>query len=122
MRRIRIAIIGESPCERCSAACCKQNGHDVAVLLHGDEVRKFAVFSKSLQIEKNGQILTERVIPYVDGKCPFLDESDRCRIYDDRPQSCRQFQCVKRYNAHGVGKHDRFIELNPRVREMLDDL
>jgi Fe-S-cluster containining protein len=120
MRRIRIAIIGESPCNQCRAACCHQNGHDFAVLLQGDEVRKFAVFSRSAMIENDGQLISERVIPYVDGKCPFLGEDNLCTIYDDRPSACRIFQCTSRFNRHGVGKHDRFLELNPRVREMLE--
>ena len=28
---------------------------------------------------------------------------------------------MEAYNALGIGKHDRFLQLNPRVREMLDE-
>ena len=122
MRRIRIAIVGESPCDKCCAACCKQNGHEFAVLLEGDEVRRFAAYSTTVQIEKAGQLRTERVIPYIEGRCPCLGLDDRCTIYEDRPNSCRIFQCTNRFNRYGIGKHDRFLELNPTVREMLDGM
>ena len=36
MRRIRIAILGASPCGQCTAACCRQNGHAYAALLQGE--------------------------------------------------------------------------------------
>lgn len=26
-------------------------------------------------------------------RCPFLDESDMCGVYEDRPQICRDYRC-----------------------------
>jgi Fe-S-cluster containining protein len=121
-RRVRIAIVGESPCELCTAACCKQNGHEYAVRLRGDEKRKFAAFAVDVPIERAGEIQFERVLPYVKERCQFLGADDRCAIYEDRPQSCREFQCVEAFNAKGNGRHGRFLELNPRVCEMLETL
>ena len=44
MRRLRLAILGNSLCYLRSAACCKQNGHAYAALLQGDdERRRFAI-------------------------------------------------------------------------------
>jgi Fe-S-cluster containining protein len=122
MRHVRVAILGESPCERCVAACCKQNGHDYAVLLRGDEVRRFAAFSQVVTIRRDQQLLAESVLPYVNGRCQFLDDEDRCRIYEDRPLSCREFQCLPSYNANGVGRHGLFLRRNPDVREIIDSL
>ena len=52
MRRLRLAILGDSPCYLCSAACCKQNGHAYAALLQGDdERRRFAPFAIDVAIE-----------------------------------------------------------------------
>jgi hypothetical protein len=122
-RRVRIAIVGDSPCDLCSAACCKQNGHAYAALLQDDEIRKFAAFAVDVPIRSVDDRLTfERVLPYVDGRCQFLGSDDRCTIYDDRPRACRAFQCVAHYNADGVGRHGVFLQRNPRVREMLDGL
>jgi Fe-S-cluster containining protein len=120
--RLRLAILGNSPCDECFAACCKQNGHDFAVLLVGDEVRKFAPFAIDVHIRKGDQLIPERVLPYRDGRCQFLGDDDRCTIYDDRPAACRAFQCPQDFNREGIGKHGRFLQLNPHVREMLESL
>ena len=122
-RRIRIAILGESPCDLCTASCCKQNGHAYAALLEGDEIRKFAAFALDVPIiDADNRLTYERVLPYVNGRCQFLGDDDRCAIYDDRPRACRRFQCVDHYNADGVGRHSVFLQRNPPVRDILDSL
>ena len=120
--RRRIAILGASPCGQCRANCCKQNGHEYAVLLRPDEYARFGPFSAVVAIESDGRRVCELVLPYVGGRCQFLGADDRCTIYDDRPQSCREFECVRYYNSGGVGSHGRFLELNPDVRRLLDQL
>jgi hypothetical protein len=120
---IRIAILGGSPCDLCTAACCKQSGHEFAVRLRGDEVRRFAPWAIDVPIaRKDGSVGHERVLPYVDGRCPFLGADDRCTIYADRPQSCREFECVTAYNSDGPGQHGRFLQLNPHVLHILKSL
>jgi Fe-S-cluster containining protein len=123
MRRIRIAIVGPSPCTKCVAACCKQNGHEYAVLLQGDdERRRFAAFSVGAPMQSNNRVVVERVLPYRDGKCQFLGQDDLCTIYEDRPLSCRQFECTLSYNVGGVGRHGRFLQLNPHVLTLLESM
>ena len=116
---IRIAIVGASPCDRCVAACCKQNGHDYAALLRGDEVRKFAAYSTRVSIRDGERVVVEHALPYADGRCQFLGQDDRCTIYEDRPNACRAFQCIEHFNVRG---HGVFLQRNPKVREMLDVL
>ena len=127
MRSLRLAIFGESPCELCTAACCKRHGPEYAVLLRGDEVRRFAAFSIEVPVQSergNGvTVVVERVLPYNDeGRCQFLDCDDRCTIYDDRPSACRQFQCVSAFNRDGVGRDGPFLAANPKVRALLESL
>lgn len=122
MRTVRIAISGPSPCDRCVAACCKQWGPDYAVLLRGDEVRRFAPFATQVPIDAGGRLVVEHVLPYVDGRCQFLGSDDRCTIYDDRPQSCRDFECVPHFNRDGVGRHGAFLRGNPQVLAVLQHL
>ena len=120
-RRVRVAIVGASPCGSCRANCCRQNGHEFAVLLRGEEVRRFAPFAVDVQIERQGGgVVSERVLPYVGGRCQFLGEDGLCTIYEDRPASCREFECVRFFNAEGVGRHGRFLQLNPDVRARLE--
>src|SRR5688572_23994013 len=110
MKTVRVAIFGPSPCTCCTAACCRQNGHDYAALLRGDETRKFAAFGVEVAIRgDDGRVLVEGVLPYVNGRCQFLGENDLCTIYDDRPAACRAFECVADFNRDGVGAHGEFL-------------
>jgi|GEM_PF-2370780 len=104
-----------SPCHRCYAACCRQNGHEFAALLSGDERRRFAAFSEAVTIRDNNALVVERVLPYIDGKCQFLGDDNRCTIYEDRPAACRAFECAPALDAHGAGQHGIFLKRNPRV-------
>ncbi len=131
MRSIRIAIFGSSPCGSCYAACCKQNGHAFAVLLQGEmERRRFAPWAIDVQImpddlpESRVAPVTERVIAYRDGTCPFLGDDDLCTIYEDRPLACRQFECISGYHyADGdMTGHSRFLQLNDAVLQLLNRL
>lgn len=121
-RVFRVAIVGDSPCGECNAACCRQNGHDYAALLRGAEVRRFAPFAVDVPIRTSRGIRLERVLPYVDGRCQFLGDDDRCTIYDDRPRACRAFQCIDHFNAAGPGRHGPFLQRNPHVLRLLERL
>ena len=116
MRRVRLAILGASPCHLCVAACCKQNGHNFSVLLEPAEYARFRPFSLEYPVETGSFRAIERVIPYRDGRCLFLGDDDLCTIYEDRPRSCRRFECISAY------PQGEFLRRNPHVRAMLDDL
>lgn len=124
MRHLRLAILGNSPCNLCAAYCCKENGHDYAVLLEGDERRKFAAFAIDALIVGDACSVVEKVLPYREGRCVFLGEDDRCTIYEDRPVNCRRFECVRGYHDGGssLAAHSRFLNLNPAVVKMLEAL
>ena len=121
---MRLAILGDSPCHLCYAACCKQNGHSFAVLLEGDERTRFGPFAMDVPFDDGQRTIVERVLPYRDGRCVFLGEDDRCTIYEDRPINCRRFQCVRYYHLNGTdpAQHGEFLQRNRRVLEMLDSL
>jgi Fe-S-cluster containining protein len=124
MKSIRLAVLGDSPCHLCVAACCRQNGHAYAVLLEGDERRRFAPFATDVRLDNGTHVAVEKVLPYRDGCCVFLGEDDRCLVYDDRPLNCRRFQCVGGFNRGGTrfGRHGEFLERNPAVLALLEAL
>lgn len=117
-----IVSVGRSPCQRCDAACCRQNGHAFAAVLQGEaERRKFAAFAVDASFARaDGTVVSERVLPYVDGKCQFLGDDDRCTIYEDRPLACRQFECADHFHCDGAGRHGEFLLRNPRVLKLLE--
>ena len=120
--RLRIAILGQSPCHNCHAACCRQNGHDYAAILRGEEIRRFAPFAVKVPIRRAGRIVVEHALPYIKGRCQFLGADNRCTIYEDRPRACRDFQCLPHFNAEGVGRHGPFLQRNPKVLKLLECL
>ena len=121
--KLRIAILGSSPCGQCVAACCKQNGHEFAAILDDDERRRFAPFAQMVALRRSdGTLTSEFVLPYRDGRCQFLGDDDRCTIYDDRPRACRAFECAPKFNANGIDRHDPFLERNPWVLELLKSM
>lgn len=121
LRRLRIAVVGPSPCLRCHAACCRQNGHAYAALLETeDERRRFRPWSlRACFRDRKGTVAWSEVLPYVDGRCPFLDEHDRCRVYEVRPQACRRFECTAAFALDGPGRHGEFLRRNPAVLDLL---
>ena len=124
-RRLRLAVVGPSPCGQCVAACCKKSVSEFAVLLQGDaERRRFAAWSLTLPVNAGGRVVHERVIPYRNdtAACPFLGDDDRCTIYQDRPRACREFECTRGFNQDGVGKHGFFLRGNPHVVRMLETM
>src|SRR4051812_49325728 len=124
MSRLRLAILGSSPCNLCRANCCKQNGHDYAVLLEPDEWRRFAPFCVEVLVDGGACVTTERVLPYRDGRCQFLGRDDRCTIYEDRPTNCRRFECAPGYHERGtdLSGHSLFLRQNPDVLSILEQL
>ncbi|MEM8875935.1 MAG: YkgJ family cysteine cluster protein [Planctomycetota bacterium] len=112
---MRLAVVGPSPCGKCTAVCCKQTITEHAVLLEGpDEERRFGPWSETFVLNGNQ---SRRVIPYRAGRCPFLGEDDRCTIYDDRPLHCRRFECTKFFDHRG--QHGHFLRTNNDVLRLL---
>jgi Fe-S-cluster containining protein len=91
------------------------------VLLQTDaERRRFAPWAITLPVRDHAGIVHhEQVIPYRNERCPFLGQDNRCTIYDDRPQSCRDFECTRHFNQHAIGEHGLFLRGNPHVVAIL---
>jgi Fe-S-cluster containining protein len=114
---LRIAVLGESPCAGCRANCCRQNGHEYAVLLEDRERRKFAPFAEQVAVNAESGVAVESVLPYRDGRCIFLGSDNLCTIYEDRPANCRRFQCVSGFHLAGsdIERHSIFLDRNRDV-------
>lgn len=122
---VRIAILGQSPCHLCQGInCCRQNGHDYAVLLEESEYARFGPFAADVVVKHSGRRFIEKALPYIAGRCQFLANDGQCLIYDDRPANCRRFQCVEHFHKRGStpGEHGVFLQRNPDVLKLLESL
>jgi uncharacterized protein len=93
MNRIRKMIVEKFVCDRCSACCCREGG---VVYVSALEVGGIACylglsvleFKQKYIIETRGWMMLSSG-SYGD-RC-FLDENNRCQIYDVRPKKCRSY-------------------------------
>lgn len=50
------------------------------------------------------------ILPFIDGRCPHLSETDGCMIYVTRPQGCRAFDC---------SQEPSYLRSHPRIAALL---
>ena len=68
-------------CESCGAKCCKY----VAIFEADKEY-----WDKRIRPEVSAKLGNTGLHALVHN-CPYLDENDRCSIYENRPRVCREF-------------------------------
>lgn len=78
------------PCGSCDA-CCRSG---LFVHVGPDERRTLERIPKPLRFPAPGKPKGWIVIPHdEEGRCALLGGDGRCTIYDDRPLTCRHFDC-----------------------------
>lgn len=108
----------QPPCEHCEGWCCRQTpGHDFAVLLEEGEVYAEAVAIKDPNSWREPKMVN--VLPYVDGRCVYLGKDNKCSVYSERPNLCRQFSCTSGWKSRG-DHHGFFLEDNPKVVNLIE--
>ena len=86
---VHYEVFDEVDCLQC-ANCCKTTSH----IFYQNDIERVA---RSLRmrpgdfIEKYLRIDDERDYVLKSSPCPFLDEENYCRVYDDRPKACREY-------------------------------
>jgi len=138
-----LAIVSSSVNTRCTlgcAACCHQNprglsGLETLLVLraarrHEDWPALQAAFQKEakawrVRVEASGEAVAMAGTKRDSVRCPLLDESNRCRVYEDRPVACRMFYaltdpewCDVNHPQHGQAANPHF-EPAPVLRQIL---
>jgi Fe-S-cluster containining protein len=90
----------EIDCLEC-ANCCKTTS---PIFIQTDIDRLAKVFRM-----KSSQFIEEYLHRDADGDfvlnsspCPFLNEDNKCLVYDSRPKACREYPHTNRKNMHGI--------------------
>lgn len=100
----------KSPCDKCDGRCCSYSD----ILLEEDE--RFLYISK----DRPNILGKYLVLPMMGGKCPYL-KGNKCSIYDNRPKSCRTFECVYGYKKKKGRKIlTTFLQDNPDIVELIE--
>ncbi|MDD2565031.1 MAG: YkgJ family cysteine cluster protein [Salinivirgaceae bacterium] len=94
MHEIHDLVFSRIDCLQC-ANCCRSLGPRIT----NNDINRL---SKSLRIKQNQFIDTYLIIDE-DGDyvfklmpCPFLDTDNCCKVYNDRPQACREYPHLNR--------------------------
>jgi len=94
LRRTRAVLVGVGdanvPCGECSACCT--TSHFVHV--GPEETGALARIPRELLFPAPGLPAGHVLLGYDEhGRCPMLADDGRCSIYDDRPLTCRTYDC-----------------------------
>jgi Fe-S-cluster containining protein len=115
--QIRASLRGEGgtdvPCGEC-VGCCVSS---YFIPVRPEDKEALAVIPANLLVTAPGQKNGNVMMGYrEDGTCPMLN-SGKCSIYQQRPQTCRDYDC-RIFAAAGIdaGGNDKHV-INRRVRE-----
>ena len=70
-------------CTGCDASCCR---HYKLSMIPGEALKELLSAHYDREVDS--------VFIHVYHKCEQLDENNRCKIYDKRPQTCRDYICT----------------------------
>lgn len=94
------AAFEEIDCLEC-ANCCKTTS---PIFIQTDIDRLAKIFRM-----KSSQFIEEYLFRDEDGDfvlksspCPFLNQDNKCLVYDSRPKACREYPHTNRKNMHGI--------------------
>jgi uncharacterized protein len=89
-RGLRLNVVGaDVPCGECTA-CCRSS---MFIHIRPHETRTLKRIPKALQFPASGLPKGNMLMGYDEkGECPMFI-NDKCSIYEDRPQTCRDYDC-----------------------------
>lgn len=86
---------------KCCGECCSN-----FLPLSIKEIDRLKDLVKKRKLKPNKRIFEEHYLL----SCPFLDESSKCIIYEDRPLICSEFRCDFKMNDNEeLIKENRFL-------------
>jgi Fe-S-cluster containining protein len=115
LHRTRCVLAGEGgaevPCGECNA-CCRSS---LFIHIHPEEARTLARIPGELLFPAPGKPKGTVLLGYDEhGRCPMLIDG-RCSIYEDRPLTCRTYDC-RVFSAAGVAAGDEKALIAERTR------
>ena len=107
----RTRTTADVPCGTCNA-CCRSS---YFIHIAPQEKRALARIPKALLFKAPGLPAGHVLMGYdKKGRCPML-AADKCSIYEDRPQTCRDYDC-RLFTATGItAGDDAKRDINARV-------
>lgn len=119
--RVHAEVFEETDCLTC-ANCCKTTSpifyqNDIERIARSMKMKPGAFVEKFLRIDDDNDFVLKS------SPCPFLDSSNRCSVYDDRPKACREYPHTNRRKMVQITELTyRNTLVCPAVLEMVERL
>ncbi len=98
-------------CRNCGE-CCKRIPCEIT---QDEIVRLCKRFDMSYQDFDDKYLKYRDTVPYLKTPCPFLDENNYCKIYEDRPSVCRTYPFNPRFPFVYTVAKEEFCELSQKI-------
>lgn len=108
---------GEVPCDHCTAKCCRY----FALPIETPKTRKDFDFVRWYLLHDRATVFTEDDTWYllVHTVCRHLEPSNRCGIYETRPEICREYSSTScEYEDDWV--YEQYFETPEQVEEYVE--
>ncbi len=94
------SVFQEVDCLEC-ANCCKTTS-PIFIQTDIDRLAKVFRMKSSKFIDEYLHRDEEGDFVLNSSPCPFLNEDNKCLVYDSRPKACREYPHTNRKNMHGI--------------------
>jgi len=94
--------------------CCEYVEFPVTML--SMEIIEYFLFRGNKFYMENGGAIMMRV----KDPCQHLNQDGTCKIYDDRPETCRRFMCAEKDKSIRKNKEQACESYTARVRELVE--
>ena len=94
------AVFQETDCLQC-ANCCKTTS-PIFIQTDIDRLAKVFRMKSSQFIDEYLHMDEEGDFVLNSSPCPFLNEDNKCLVYESRPKACREYPHTNRKNMHGI--------------------
>ena len=110
MQEIHEEVFKSIDCLEC-ANCCRSLGprittRDIAQLSKSMQIKPIQFIEQFLRIDEDNDYVFKTM------PCPFLEPDNYCRVYENRPQACREYPHLDRR------KFIQIIEITKKNREV----
>ena len=118
MQQLHDEAFQEVDCLEC-ANCCKTTGplftdKDISRLARRFRIKPADFEAQYLKQDEDGDLVLQKL------PCPFLEEDNRCSVYEDRPKACREYPHTdRRRQLQIIDLTVRNAKICPAVYDML---
>lgn len=107
-------VLPDPPCSHCTAECCRR----FRTVCLTDEEGKAGKYKDTFETEQ-GVRGSRFHMEILNNRCGYLQDDNRCGIYEDRPLACRNWTCLWGFGKYGGLDHSSFLISNPQVADLI---